>query len=213
MPEGGEGQQPDRKELVEHEAQSSERLPIQSVLSPEGAEANLIPFVSKELDHAAELRAQILDGEPSDRSPEYDLYRDLRLITKDIQHVHATYGGDSELPAAYHDLRAAQTAYALLAFPHFNEHDRATSLRDLWPDLQAIAKPATFGDHPGSGVGWPGIHLTERQANLVTVLTERAGMSNYEKPKFPEDFPDFISAKNAFAAWGTINDDRDYHDH
>ncbi|MFH0521837.1 hypothetical protein ACHBTE_32245 [Streptomyces sp. M41] len=189
MPEGGEGYKPPSEE--QQAIEPVQRLPIEAVQTRELADQNLVTYVTHELAYMAqqqgtpEERATKL---PKGRTAEGYLYHDLYDVGVGLRSQGLQAG---ETPAAYQDVQAARCAYALLAYPRLSpDLEQWEAIGTVWPDLRERGTDK----EPGVSAA-PGIQLTEQQAELVSVVTERVGIS-YDRSQR------FVSAAPAFAAWG-----------
>lgn len=195
MSEEGEQYKPQQEQ---QQADLVQRLPIESVQTRELADQNVVTYVTHELAYMAqeqgtpERRAAIA---PGIRTAEGYLYHDLYDVGVGLHNQGLQTG---EMPAAYQDVQAARCAYALLAYPRFTPNlEQWEAIDTVWPDLRERGT-----DKKPEVSEAPGIQLTEKQADLVAAVAERAGI-----PYDPAER--FISAAPAFAAWGRGADSSD----
>jgi hypothetical protein len=181
MPEGGEGQQPDSREV---ESKQVERLPVESVLSSEGAK-NLLPYVAGELQHITQEKGSLDDRASSsaNQTPEGILLEDMHDLGVGAYNswLKQREAGMAEAPASHPDaypegsadMSAATAAYTLLAYPHFSAMEQGRTIDWVLQEVK------TWGTH-STERGGNGIWLGYQAAELVQSLAERTGVA-YDK--------------------------------
>ncbi|MEE4595779.1 hypothetical protein V2J94_28470 [Streptomyces sp. DSM 41524] len=227
MPEGGEGQQPNPEEhdknyqqqiaeAAQHWGEDSDtkahgraaehgrkpkRLPIESLMfTPEARSENLVPYVLGELRHKEDIQGKLEDRERRGyrRTPEGNLYRDFYDVGVDFSNAFVEkYRTDIRDPrdlAVRQDIMTTAAAYALLTYSRTTpDLEQPEAINTLWPILRDRA------ELPGPGLfGVPELHLTEQQADLLSVVTQRVGI-DYDKSQT------VISTREVFRAWGQGN--------
>ncbi|MFH0178873.1 hypothetical protein [Streptomyces cacaoi] len=181
MSEGGEGQRPHSEEV---ESKQVERLPVESVLSSEGAK-NLLPYVAGELQHITEEKGSLDERAASsaNQTPEGILLEDMHDLGVGTYNswMKQRKAGVAEPPSShpdaypegYADMSAATAAYTLLAYPRLSAMEQGRTID--W----ALQEVKTWGTHSAE-CGGNGIWLGYKGAELVQSLTERTGLA-YDK--------------------------------
>ncbi|WP_327667623.1 hypothetical protein OHN37_39750 [Streptomyces sp. NBC_00485] len=112
------------------QSNQAERLPVESVLSSEGAK-NLLPYVAGELQHITQEKGSLDEraAASANQTSEGILFEDMHdlgvgaynawLKQREAGVAEPSLSHPDAYPEGYADLAAATAAYTLLAYPRF----------------------------------------------------------------------------------------------